>query len=439
MPGIGGLFAAKRKKAAESGGGAAAPSTESQPAAAAEDLAMDDDPFSSFDNRPSTAGSYGFSNCFNDDFGGYGMDDEMDDTTAETTEEETKSNDTNAGSTTGATAAAPGGLSMFKRSAKPSSTPAPVAASVAVPPPPPEDQMKENQPSGHSVLQQSLATAAIDEEASFMPPPPPRPTMTVTKETSHPPESTFEAMTVEEPVAETNRAESMDANTEPPRISTSTNKDSFTSKMSAEELSSPVEHHLSETRDTSHLVTNHGVQQDPTPTFNSHSVNQTPSRAPDAVTTRTFDFALTTPSLESARPTVTPTRASPVENTTPVAAPQQNNSLLATPSALSDIQTFAVSPDSFVGDAHDDFGASSSEENQQTFDETFTSFLQDLQIVKDKHILSDEQLLEMDVMLDLVIATMNGEILQMQEMEDEIDQINADHDKIVEMFRSQEA
>lgn len=438
MPGIGGLFAAKRKKAAESGGGAPAPSTESQPAAAADqDFAMDDDPFSTFDNRPSTAGSYGFSNCFNDDFGGYGMDNEMDDTTAETTEEETKSNDTNAGSTTGDTAAAPGGLSMFKRSAKPSSTSAPVAAPVSAPPPPPEDQRKDNQPSEHAVLQQSLATGAIDEEASFMPPPPPRPTVTVIKETSQPPESTFEAMTVEEPVTESNKAETMNSNTQPPRIST--NDDSFTSKMSTEDLSSPAEHHLPETRDTSPVVTNHVVQQDPTPTFNSHSVDQTPIRTPDAVTTRTFDFAMTTPAPESARPKVTPTHVSPMENTTPVAAPQQNNSLLTTPSALSDIQTFAVTPDSFVGDTHDDFGVSSPEENQQGFDETFSSFLQDLQIVKDKHILSDEQLLEMDVLLDLVIATMNGEILQMQEMEDEIDQINTDHDEIVEMFRSQEA
>ena len=63
-------------------------------------------------------------------------------------------------------------------------------------------------------------------------------------------------------------------------------------------------------------------------------------------------------------------------------------------------------------------------------------FLHDLQAVKDKHLLSEEQMLEMEVYLDRVIATMDADIMLMQELQDELDEIDAGQDEILVLHRS---
>ena len=69
------------------------------------------------------------------------------------------------------------------------------------------------------------------------------------------------------------------------------------------------------------------------------------------------------------------------------------------------------------------------------FDDMHVRFLHDLQGVKDKHLDGEEHMLEMEVYLDHVIAAINTQILQMQEIHDELDEIEDTQDVIIAMHR----
>lgn len=72
------------------------------------------------------------------------------------------------------------------------------------------------------------------------------------------------------------------------------------------------------------------------------------------------------------------------------------------------------------------------------FDEMLTAFLTDLQDVKDRHNINDEEMLEMDVQLDLVNGVIQEEILQMQEMEDTLDELEIMYEEIFALSPSLE-
>jgi hypothetical protein len=72
---------------------------------------------------------------------------------------------------------------------------------------------------------------------------------------------------------------------------------------------------------------------------------------------------------------------------------------------------------------------------EEGFDEMHIHFLQDSQDVRDKYLNSEEQILEMEVYLEHVIAMINADILQMQEMEDELNEVEEAHEAILAMCR----
>lgn len=72
---------------------------------------------------------------------------------------------------------------------------------------------------------------------------------------------------------------------------------------------------------------------------------------------------------------------------------------------------------------------------EECFDEMHIRFLHDSQDVKDKHLNSEEQILEMEVYLDHVIAMINADILQMQEMHDDLNEVEEAHEAILAMCR----
>jgi hypothetical protein len=69
------------------------------------------------------------------------------------------------------------------------------------------------------------------------------------------------------------------------------------------------------------------------------------------------------------------------------------------------------------------------------FDDMQVRLLHDLQVVKDKHLDSEEQMMEIEVSLEHVIASINRQILQMQEIHDELDEIDDAQEEIVAIHR----
>ena len=71
----------------------------------------------------------------------------------------------------------------------------------------------------------------------------------------------------------------------------------------------------------------------------------------------------------------------------------------------------------------------------ETFDKMHIEFLHDLQTVKDRHLQGDEQMMDMEVQLDHVIATIYGQILLMQQMDDALDEIEDTQEQILALHR----
>mmetsp|Transcript_2924 Transcript_2924/g.4317 ORF Transcript_2924/g.4317 Transcript_2924/m.4317 type:complete len:494 (-) Transcript_2924:1324-2805(-) len=77
-------------------------------------------------------------------------------------------------------------------------------------------------------------------------------------------------------------------------------------------------------------------------------------------------------------------------------------------------------------------------ESHGDFDEMLTVFLTDLQDIKDRHNISEEEMLEMDVKLDVVYVTIQEEILQMQEMQDTLDELDQAYEEILALAQFEE-
>lgn len=397
MAGIKGLFA-KRKQAASS----SAQQEQQKPSTTPTDDAapvVDEDPFSSFDERPSTAGSYGFSS-FND-MGSY---DNFDNGDEDVMEEEQQAEAESSPATEDAAAAAQGnftgGLSMFKRRDMKEASSATNATTTLSP----ADKTTEA-----SILPVPTSIAvASDVEMSVMPPPPPRAASLSPPAHSVSPSSMPQYQPLEA---------DMITNDPPQDV-----EGIIDSRPAAQDLESMVSIGL-ETLcagiDSFAHEEKHTTPSGPTLVLKTPAKTSTstaPAVTGASATSTGFGF-LPPVSLESPLPAVTPP------------AHQQQKFTIETP-ALRTTDFANVTPDQAQQHYEDD-GV-----EEEGFDDMHVGFLHDLQAVKDKHLLSEEQMLEMEVYLDRVIATMDADIMLMQELQDELDEIDASQDEILVLHRS---
>lgn len=154
-----------------------------------------------------------------------------------------------------------------------------------------------------------------------------------------------------------------------------------------------------------------------------------PSPALPSTVTDTPAKTVMSPAVASLRPYDSPTASEhTLQTTLPAVTPPAHD--LALPCGASAVRTTCdvsiVTPN--MNEDH-------ITDQDDGFDEMQVRLLHDLQVVKDKHLDSEEQMMEMEVSLEHVIASINRQILQMQEMHDELDEIDDAQEEIVAMHR----
>ncbi|KAI2514048.1 hypothetical protein MHU86_432 [Fragilaria crotonensis] len=153
-----------------------------------------------------------------------------------------------------------------------------------------------------------------------------------------------------------------------------------------------------------------------------------PSPALPSRVTDTHAQTIISPTVASLRPYGSPTASEYTSQThLPAVTPPVHE--LTLPCGASAVRTCDVS--TVTPQLHDDHITGQDE----GFDDMQVRLLHDLQVVKDKHLESEEQMLEMEVSLEHVIASINRQILQMQEMHDELDEVEDVQEDIVAMHR----
>jgi hypothetical protein len=466
MVGIAGMLAKRSQKKVGADGGAVASAASTQPTPTIGSDLGNDDLFASFGNRPSTAGSCNFNNIGGygddfDDFDGIGgsdtdtdtdaMDDDqnhvldaaaasnMADTSTETTRMQEKS---------------PGGLSMFRnRSSAPKETP-------------PTD-VHSDPPS--APLPTGLPTAAVHENAtpsiflsssnnfgpsieddrspmddSFMPPPPRR------RPSLSPPK---EAASSDEPMMNEDEVPSKKQRTETPlmtetiassrRYEESTIERDSVQPSITQGSSRPIESNSSpppqavlnrNAAPTAGLPAPKTVFQTPKPRVVG-SGRVTSVVEPSPPTQAGFRF----PNMSSLESPVLPSFSATPPSSNAIRNQQNQNSNLQTPFLTLNVDSYQrapITPDNHMVAAAAPEGINNNNQREEPFDDLFCAVLEYMQAIKDKNHMSEEEMLEMEVQLDHVIATMNVEMLQMQQMEEEFDVIQRSQEETVSMYRS---
>mmetsp|Transcript_21949 Transcript_21949/g.36305 ORF Transcript_21949/g.36305 Transcript_21949/m.36305 type:complete len:452 (-) Transcript_21949:257-1612(-) len=451
MLGIAGMLAKRsQKKVGGDGSAGAAPAAAaaSTTKPATTEAPINDDPFSSFGERPSTAGSFGFNNIggYSDDFddfsgdmsGDLGADDGtgMEDQQIDETNNMIGSSITGTATTT-TTPTTPkptGGLSLFKnRSSVSKEAPSVIRPPTLAAPPPAQPAV------GASIVPPSPFGPSTDVtssrmDMSFMPPPPARrPSLSSTHEDS--------------PLIENHSAVEEEINKKHQdvagflRTESSTTTQGFeNSIMDRATLEPPIIHDRSPPIENNSLSRQAVINRNAAPTTAGlqapKAVLQTPkprsghnlsSVVEVSPPTAMFRFPGMS-SLESPVPPVMPPRT-----------PQQQKSILPTPFLTSNVNSYRapVTPDSAIPTAATTTAElyNNSSNREESFDDMFCAVLEYVQAIKDKNHISGEQMLDMEVQLDHVIATMNVEMLQMQQMEEELGEIQCSQEGIVAMYR----